>query len=132
LFKIALCDDIPILRQLLEMMIHEYEIENKVQFRIYHFCSGEEILEKYREGHISFDLLFLDYYMKKLTGIKTALCIRKYDKSSNIIFVTASDAEHEFMAATPLAILRKPVTKECIFEVLDKFLAERRQWSASD
>lgn len=70
MLKIALCDNMPVLRQLLEMMIHEYETENKVQFRIYHFGSGEEILEKYREGHISFDLLFLDYYMKKLTGIK--------------------------------------------------------------
>lgn len=125
MLNIALCDDIPVLRDLLEMIIHEYEMVNNVQFSIYQFDSGEELLEKYREGHINFNLLFLDNYMKKLTGIKTALIIRKYYKSCHIVFVTASDVQHEFMAAAPLAILHKPVRIECIFEVLDKVLAER-------
>lgn len=125
LLNIALCDDMPVLRDVLEMVIHEYETENNVQFRIFHFDSGEELLEKYREGHINFDLLFLDNHMKKLTGIKTALFIRKYNESCHIVFVTANDDQHKFMAAAPLAILLKPARKELIFEVLDKVLAER-------
>jgi len=125
LLNIALCDDMPVLRDMLEMIIHEYETENNVQFHIDHFGSGEELIEKYREGHSNFDLLFLDNYMKKLTGIKTALFIRKYNESCPIVFVTASDAQHEFMAAAPLAIIGKPFSKECIFEVLDKVLVGR-------
>lgn len=124
MLNIAICDDMLILRDMLEMIIHEYETENNVEFRIDHFGSGEELIEKYREGHINFDLLFLDNNMKKLTGIKTALFIRKYNESCHIVFVTASDA-HEFMAAAPLAIISKPFRKECIFEVLDKVLAGR-------
>lgn len=123
MLNIALCDDIPDLRDILEMFIHEYETENNVQFHIDHFGSGEELIEKYKEGH-NFDLLFLDNYMKKLTGIKTALFIRKYNESCPIVFVTASDIQHEFMIAAPLAIIRKPFEKECIFEVLDKVLTE--------
>lgn len=124
MLNIALCDDMPVLRELLEMFIREYETENKVKFQIYQFDSGEGLLEKYEKGHIHFDILFLDNYMKKLTGVKTALLIREYDKSCQIVFVTSSDLQQEFMAAAPLAILRKPITKEVICKVLDKVLAD--------
>ena len=114
-----------VFRDLLEIIIHEYETENNIQFCIHHFDSGEELLKKYREGHTKFDLLFLDNYMKKITGIKTALSIRKkYNTSCNIVFITSSDLHYEFMAAAPLAILSKPAQKESIYEVLDNVLAK--------
>lgn len=126
MLDIAICDDMPILRDMLEMLIHEYETDNNVRFRVNQFGSGEELIEKYIKGAADFDLLFLDNYMKKTTGIQTALSIRKkYSPSCNIVFVTSSALRHEFMKAAPLAILRKPVQKECIYEVLNMVLAKK-------
>lgn len=103
MLKIALCDDIPILREILETLIHEYETENDIKFNIYQFDSGEELLKKYEENKTFFDVFFLDYYMKKMTGLETALHIRHYDKRCNIVFVTSSVKRYELTGGRPFA-----------------------------
>lgn len=123
--NIALCDDRPVLRQMLETMIHGYEAENKVRFRICHFDSGEALLEQFQENKTCFELIFLDQCMKKLSGIATALRIRKYDPACNIVFCTASELPScQFAAVSPLTVLSKPVSMEDIYAVLDKVWVE--------
>ena len=126
MLNIAICDDIPVMRELLAAIIHEYEKENQIRFHIEQFDSGEQLLETY-EKDIRYDLLFLDHHMKKLTGAETALAVRKHDKSCSIVFVTSCDTHQDFMKASPLQILQKPAGIEDIFQVLDQVLSDRRR-----
>ena len=124
MLNIAICDDRPIQRKLLNLLIHEYEEQNGVRFNLYEFESGEEIIEKFDENKKFFDLFFLDNFMKKLTGLQTALRIREDNTSCHIVFVTASDKQLQlaFMAASPLEILFKPLQQVDINIILDKVL----------
>ncbi|SHN70471.1 LytR/AlgR family response regulator transcription factor [Desulfitobacterium chlororespirans] len=118
--KIALCDDIPLLRRMLEAMIREYEARKNVRFQIRQFGSGEELLKQAEEEHLHFDLIFLDQCMKKLSGSETALRIRKYDTACQIVFCTGSGAHPQFAEASPLRILEKPIDMEDIYVILDE------------
>lgn len=123
MLNIALCDDIPVLRGILETLIHEYEAEYNIKFDIYQFDSGEELLKKYEKSKTFFDVFFLDYYMKKMTGLDTALHIRNYDKKCNIVFVTSSIKRYELLAADPMRILSKPVHKEDVYAILNRVIS---------
>lgn len=119
MINIAICDDMPILREVLAAMIHAYESGKNIKFNLCEFGSGEELLETFDRDKKYFDLFILDNRMKKLTGVDTALHIRQYNTDCHIVFVTASDAQYEFMSAAPLKILRKPAQKEDVYEILD-------------
>ena len=123
MINIAICDDMPILREVLAEMIHAYEAEKNIEFNLCEFGSGEELLETFDRDKKYFDVFFLDNRMKKLTGVDTARHIRQYDTDCHIVFVTASDTQHEFMSAVPLKILRKPAQKEDIYKILDRVSA---------
>ncbi|MPN50607.1 hypothetical protein SDC9_198238 [bioreactor metagenome] len=47
LINIAICDDMPILREVLAEMIHTYEAEKNTKFNLCEFGSGEELLETF-------------------------------------------------------------------------------------
>lgn len=53
-----------------------------------HFLSGEDFLHSFTGG--SYDLLFLDIYMRDLNGMETARQIRGTDPDCKIIFTTTS------------------------------------------
>lgn len=52
------------------------------------FKSGEAFLQSFSPH--SYEIIFMDYYMSGLTGVETALNIRKTDKIVKIIFTTTS------------------------------------------
>ena len=128
MLNIGICDDKLIQRKYLMMLIQEYETENDVRFNLYQFDSGETLIEKFNEDKEFFDLFFLDNYMKEMTGLETALYIRRDNTACHIVFATASDEPNAFMTASPLQILSKPVQKEDIKSILNKVLA----WKASN
>lgn len=73
---------------------------------------------KFDEDKKFFDLFFLDYYMKRLTGLETALHIRSFSKACPIAFVTAAE-KCDFMEAIPFEVLFKPahVSKKSIANI---------------
>mgnify|MGYP000850499038 CR=1 FL=1 len=119
-FKIGICDDVPILQDVIESYIREYERQQKgFSFKISKFSSGEELIKEIENGG-SYDLLFLDQKMKQLTGLETARQIRKLNSSAScrIVFVTSSDDHYQFRSVQPLMVIAKPVSMEMISEVL--------------
>jgi DNA-binding LytR/AlgR family response regulator len=120
LVKIGICDDVPILQDVIESYIRAYEKQKNLHFQINKFSSGEELINEYENGN-SYDLLFLDQKMKELTGLETARQIRKFHStvSCDIVFVTSSDNHYQFRAVQPLRIIAKPVSMETISEVLN-------------
>lgn len=123
MLNIALCDDMPVFRDMLEMLIHEYETEHNIKFNLYQFGSGEELLEKHHENKAFFNLFFLDYHMKKLTGFDTAMQIRSYDKKCRIVFVTSTINKYGLSLAKPMKIINKPVERNEIFGILNEIVS---------
>lgn len=121
MLKIALCDDAPLLRDKLEELIHQYETENNVQFQFFRFDSGEDLLEKFDSDNTFANLFFMDYFMKELNGVETALHIREAKIPCEIVFVSSYDT-YDYLSVSPLDILHKPAQKEAVFNVLDKVL----------
>lgn len=124
MLKIGICDDIPILCDVIEYCIRLYEDVMGIYFDIDKFTSGEELLEKYGSG-VRYDVLFLDHNMKKLTGFETAKRIRQNHSacSCSIIIVTASANHYQFNSIQPLQVITKPVSAEDINNVLTKVLS---------
>jgi len=125
LLNIGICDDKLIQRKYLMMLIQDFETENDVNFNLYQFDSGETLIENFNEDKELFDLLFLDNYMKEMTGLETALYIRRNNTACHIVFATASDEPNALMTASPLCILSKPVQKEDVKTILNKVLARK-------
>jgi len=132
MLNIGICDDFPIYCDLIEAIIRQYGEQNNILFNIWRFGSGEELIDIITREDVSFDLLFLDYYMKKLTGLETAKRIRQMEltktkSSCNIVFITSMDNPYELVAAQPLRILSKPVNPTIINEILAQVLSEKNQ-----
>lgn len=128
MLNIGICDDIPVFRELIETCIRQYDEKKGNTFNIRQFGSGEELLDWLDRKKVCFDLLFLDYYMKKLNGLEAAKMIRQMELNNskaacNIVFVTSMDQPHELMSVHPLRVIRKPVSQEIINDILAKVLA---------
>lgn len=130
MLSIGICDDFPVYSELIEALIREYGEKNNLTFNIMRFGSGEELIEKLTGEDISFDLLFLDYHMKKLTGLETAKMIRQLEKAGirppcKIVFVTSTSNAYDLVSVNPLRIIQKTASPKAIEEVLDLALAEK-------
>lgn len=69
---IVVCDDVEIERLLLKEILCQYFEEINEEVSIVEYDSGETLVADVEEGYIAMDLLFLDIYMKRLNGMKTA------------------------------------------------------------
>lgn len=130
MLNIGICDDFPIYCDLIESIIRQYGEQNNIPFNIWRFASGEELIDTITREDVSFDLLFLDYYMKKLTGLETAKRVRQMElakskSSCKIVFVTSMYNPYELVAAQPLRIISKPVNPAIINEILAQVLSEK-------
>jgi CheY-like chemotaxis protein len=130
MMNIGICDDFPINCDIIETLIRQYGEENNHIFNILTFSSGEELIDVISRESVSFNLLFLDYYMKKLTGLETAKKIRQLELTGSkpacgIVFVTATDNAYELMSVHPIRIIRKPISPEIINSILTCVLSEK-------
>ncbi len=130
MLNIGICDDSFILREIIELYINNFNTENENSSNIWQFSSGEEFLDRLDSENINFDLLFLDYHMKKLTGLETARRVRHSERINSkspckIVFVTSMDHIPELMSVNPLKVILKPASQEIINEVLIMALSER-------
>ena len=130
MINIGICDDHPIHCEFIEASIRQSGEKNDGIFSIWKFGSGEELIDMLGKEDVSFDLLFLDYYMKELTGLETAKRIRQMEhagikRTCHIVFVTSLDNTHELMSVHPLRIVRKPVSPGIINGILACVLSEK-------
>lgn len=111
--RIGVCDDEKEVREYIKEKVNR--LFPKAEVVIY--ASGQEVL---REKTLP-DILFLDIQMPELNGMETAKILRKTDKKTVIIFVTALE-EYVFQAFDVDAFhyLVKPFTNEKFYEVLQK------------
>lgn len=83
------------------------------------FISGEAFLSDWRSDH--FDLIVLDIYMDRLTGMEVAREIRKTDNNVKIAFSTSSNEfSSESYEVNACYYLHKPFGNERVKAMLDR------------
>ncbi|MDE6221264.1 MAG: LytTR family DNA-binding domain-containing protein [Lachnospiraceae bacterium] len=119
--RIAICDDEEAQRLLLQKYVEEWAQENSIHLATTLFASGESFWFAW-EDDSAYDLLIFDIEMGQMSGMELAGVIRKKDEEIPILFVTGYDS---YMAqgfeVAALHYLLKPLRKEKLFAVLDKF-----------
>lgn len=115
--KIAIVDDRPEDRKMLEECIRACCAEGDPSFVIDHFDSAEDFLPAFRPG--SYDLAFLDIIMDEMNGIELAKKMRASDPHTLIVFQTTS-REYAFDAfpVHPFDYLIKPCSQDEVGNVL--------------
>lgn len=86
--KIAVVDDQTSEISFLCSIIESYAEDTGLSLEISRFQSGEELLSGYQP--YTYYVIFLDIYMKNMSGIDTARLIRDKDKETSIVFLTSS------------------------------------------
>lgn len=84
-----------------------------------YFPSGEEFLKVQQPG--AFDLILLDIFMGKLTGMDVARELRRTDKEVRIVFATTSNEfACESYEVNACYYLHKPFGKDRVRAMLDR------------
>lgn len=120
---IAVCDDNPVDREIIKMMLHDYAAQKSIHFDITEYDSGTNLIYDVEEGCV-FDIIFLDIYMQEILGIDVARMLRsKIHYEGNVVFLTATTKfavdSYEVDAS---GYLVKPLSYEKVFAVVDKLL----------
>ncbi len=120
MIKIAICDDIPREAEKMEKWVTRFSKENKREFLIDIYESGEELLLHYGG---QYDILILDIVLKGVNGVRLASHIRKYDQKVLILFSTRSpDYAFESFKADPSGYLLKSQSYEIFSDIFKKTL----------
>ena len=118
--KIAICDDVSTDRDSLVSMIQEAN----PQYDCSTYESGESFLWDFENGD-KFDIIFLDIFMKGISGVETAKRIRAVNSNILIIFVSSSDDFYrESYDLYAFNYLIKPLEKQKLTEVLDRAITD--------
>lgn len=114
--NIAICDDDKRFRDFLEKHLKNYYDERSISLNIFHFSSGEEILEY----DLLFDLVFLDIEMGNINGIDTGKELKKKNPHCIIIVITAYDKYlDDAFSIQAFRFLSKPLNIIRLYKALD-------------
>lgn len=117
----------------------QYEYVNKLltqwseqygeSISVTHVICAEEFLIKYNQPD-TFDVLFLDVYMKQMNGMELAKEIRKYDREVQMVFLTGvSDYVFEGYEIGAVRYLLKPMEQKKVTETMAVCLEKWKQKS---
>lgn len=113
MYKIAVCDDEEAVSEQVKNLITEWNPAVEVVC----FSSGEALLENYQ----SYEAVFLDIDMTGMNGIETGKEIRRLDKDTKIVYLTAyRDYVSGAFGVHAFQYLLKPVNKKAIWNVLEE------------
>ena len=118
MYKIAVCEDKQEEQEEIVNMTKEILQKNQIDFHIFCYQSGEELLNKIQNGK-QFDLLLLDVLLKGINGIELATQLRSWQNTTAIVFLSWNKEfalqGYEVEASRYLA---KPVQEERLQEAL--------------
>ena len=88
--NIAIVDDLQCDRDVLRKFLERYFTAKCIDISIFEYDTGEALLEHFRKDF--YQIIFMDIYMAKLSGIDAAREIYAADKACKIIFLTTSNS----------------------------------------
>ena len=119
MYKIAVCDDEEAVSEQVKNLI----AERNPAVDVVCFSSGEALLENYQ----SYEAVFLDIDMAGMNGIETGKAIRRLDKDTKIVYLTAyRDYVSGAFGVHAFQYLLKPVNKKAIWNVLEEIFRYMR------
>lgn len=119
--KIAVCDDNETDRKKILSYISEYLDANEITAKTDLFSSGEEFLAS---DINSYGLVFMDIFMGDSNGMEIAKKLIAENSKIKIVFnSTSSEFAAESYDVSALYYLVKPLLKEKVFYVLDRFFS---------
>jgi len=114
---LAICDDAPLECADIAKQIEDILKQSNIEFALKKFFSGQELLQSKE----SFDIIFLDIKMPKISGMELARKMREHGKQSLIIFITsASEYVFEAFDVEAFQYLLKPIQNDKLSNVLKK------------
>ena len=122
--KIALVDDCQDeLDRLSDILSRKLFAAGDIEHKIHMFHSGEEFLSSWESGR--FDLIILDVFMDKLSGVEVAHKIRETDRDVRLVFCTTSNEfASESYEVNAHFYLHKPYSEERIDTMLSRLNLE--------
>lgn len=121
---IAICDDNENQIRELRRLLDEWSIDKPFAISIDEYISAEGFLFNYPDHPC--DLLLLDIEMKQLSGMELAKKLRSDGDILPIVFITGySEYIGEGYEVEALHYLLKPVDKQKLFAVLDRYIKRR-------
>jgi len=109
--EIAICDDVAADAEEIRSYLLAYFDQNSFIGNVYVFNNSKALLESFTPGR--FDVVFLDIYMKDISGIEAARHIRESDPNCLLVFVTVSDSHmRDAFALRAASYVEKPLTSE--------------------
>lgn len=118
--KIAIIEDNKSDSKVLENLLVQYFLSEKIKVDIKTYTSGEDI---FVEWPMELDIIFLDIQMERLNGIEIAAKIRETNERVVIIFIT-NNPQYSLAgySVDALDYLIKPVSHELLERVLPRAL----------
>lgn len=121
---IVICDDDIEQIAYLRKALHQWAADKSFAVDVAEYESAEQFLFGYEDTPC--DLLLLDIEMRELNGMELAKRLRSNGDMLPIVFITGySDYIAEGYDVEALHYLLKPVAKEKLFAVLDKYVEKR-------
>lgn len=126
MINIGICDDELHYRVNIKDMLGDILSTYSINYKIYEFSSGEELLSNYPKD---LDILIMDIQMKIINGMDTARKIREFDQNLEIIFMTSfSEFMQEGYEVKSYRYILKPISERkisrnilpCINEIMKK------------
>lgn len=116
--RIAICDDEKAFRGILIEQLTDYANEYLYDFIFYEFRDGKELLN----SKLAFDLIFMDYQMKEISGIDAVSELRKRNDNTTVIFVSSfSEIVYDSIKYNTFRFLVKPLDNRKLLEALSSF-----------
>lgn len=122
-YKVAICDDNQTDSGYVAELLSDWAKEREYIVQTERFPSAESFLFRYADEK-SYDILLLDIEMGKMDGVAMAKQVRRDNEKVQIVFITGyPDYIGEGYEVAALHYLMKPVSREKLFAVLDRAVA---------
>jgi len=126
MINFAICDDEKAIGAQLEQTVSQYLNHLNIKHDIDVVFSPEELEHQMQNG-IHYDFIFLDieYFTSELNGVDFARIIREvyHNNQASIVFISRETKYAlELFDVQPLNFLIKPLEKEKVHKVIDKYL----------
>lgn len=116
--NIAICDDDRISQSILRNALSYYGRDRNIDVYTCCFSNGIDLIE----SNELFDVIFMDYEMNGLNGLKTSEIMRENNDDSTIIFLSAHPSVvFDAFSVNAFRFLTKPLDIKKLYKALDDF-----------
>ena len=127
--SVGICDDVLLWREEITDKVLAYQTEKQIQITIKQYSCAED----YLKAQDDIDILFLDIEMSGMSGIALKDILIQNKRKEMIAFITCYDGYiREAFGKNVRGFIDKPVSREKVFEVLDKAVEEKKENAVCD